>query len=100
MTALFSKDVWVVLGIVSGVFFIGTLIAIPILIVRLPNDYTCFWLPFQDSNRHLLQVKPTGPSAAKNLTVDEFVDVRASDFNRLQPAADSELATVATTGGL
>ena len=39
MTDLFSKDVWVVLGIVSGVFFIGTLTAIPILIVRLPNDY-------------------------------------------------------------
>ena len=39
MTALFSKDVWVVLGVVSGVLFIGTLIAIPILIVRLPNDY-------------------------------------------------------------
>jgi hypothetical protein len=39
MMALFSKDVWVVLGVVSGVFFIGTLIAIPILIVRLPNDY-------------------------------------------------------------
>jgi hypothetical protein len=39
MTALFSKDVWVVLGVVSSVFFIGTLIAIPILIVRLPNDY-------------------------------------------------------------
>ena len=39
MTALFSKDVWVVLGVVSGVFFIGTLIAIPIVVVRLPNDY-------------------------------------------------------------
>jgi hypothetical protein len=39
MAALFSKDVWVVLGVVSGVLFIGTLIAIPILIVRLPNDY-------------------------------------------------------------
>ena len=39
MTDLFSKDVWVVLGIVSGVFFIATLIAIPIFIVRLPNDY-------------------------------------------------------------
>ena len=39
MTFLFSKDVWVVLGVVSGVLFIGTLIAIPILIVRLPDDY-------------------------------------------------------------
>ena len=39
MTVLFSKDVWVVLGVVSGLFFIGTLIAIPILIVRLPDDY-------------------------------------------------------------
>ena len=39
MTVLFSKDVWVVLVVVSGVFFIGTLTAIPILIVRLPNDY-------------------------------------------------------------
>ena len=39
MTVLFSKDVWVVLVVVSGVFFIGTLTAIPILIVRLPDDY-------------------------------------------------------------
>lgn len=39
MTVLFSKDVWVALGVVSGLFFIGTLIAIPILIVRLPDDY-------------------------------------------------------------
>ena len=39
MTFLFSKDVWVVLGVVSGVLFIGTLIAIPMLIVRLPDDY-------------------------------------------------------------
>ena len=39
MTDLFSKDVWVVLVVVSGVFFIATLIAIPFLIVRLPNDY-------------------------------------------------------------
>jgi hypothetical protein len=39
MTFLFSKDVWVVLGVVSGVLFVGTLIAIPILIVRLPDDY-------------------------------------------------------------
>jgi hypothetical protein len=39
MTVLFSKDVWVLLGVVSGVFFIATLIAIPILIVRLSDDY-------------------------------------------------------------
>jgi len=39
MTVLFSKDVWLLLGVVSGVFFIATLIAIPVLIVRLPNDY-------------------------------------------------------------
>ena len=39
MTDLFSKDVWVLLGVVSGVFFIGSLVAIPILVVRLPDDY-------------------------------------------------------------
>jgi hypothetical protein len=39
MTVFFSKDVWIVLVVVSGMFFIGTLTAIPILIVRLPNDY-------------------------------------------------------------
>jgi hypothetical protein len=36
---LSSKDVCVTLGIVSGVFFIGTLIVVPILVVRLPDDY-------------------------------------------------------------
>jgi hypothetical protein len=39
MTDLFSKDVWVLLGMISGVFFIGSLVAIPILVVRLPDDY-------------------------------------------------------------
>jgi hypothetical protein len=39
MMDLFSKNVWVMVGIVSGVFFIGSLVAIPILVVRLPDDY-------------------------------------------------------------
>jgi len=39
MSDLLSKDALVILGILSGVFFVGTLIAIPIVLVRLPQDY-------------------------------------------------------------
>ena len=39
MGDLFPKDVLVTLGVLSGVFFIGTLIAIPMVLVRLPHDY-------------------------------------------------------------
>lgn len=39
MEDLLSKDVWLTLGVLSGVFFIGTLLAIPIVLVRLPHDY-------------------------------------------------------------
>ena len=34
-----SPQTWLALGILSVVFFIGTLIAIPIIMVRLPVDY-------------------------------------------------------------
>jgi putative transmembrane protein PGPGW len=34
-----SPKAWFALGLVSVVFFIGTLIAIPIILVRLPVDY-------------------------------------------------------------
>lgn len=36
---LFSSEVLLLLGLMSGVFFVGTLIAIPIVLVRLPHDY-------------------------------------------------------------
>jgi|SRR6185295_216117 len=39
MTELISKETLILLGILSVVFFIGSLIAIPILLVRLPVDY-------------------------------------------------------------
>jgi hypothetical protein len=34
-----SNDMFLALGILSAVFFVGTLIVIPILLVRLPVDY-------------------------------------------------------------
>lgn len=39
MKDLISEETLIVLGILSGVFFIGSLIAIPILLVRMPVDY-------------------------------------------------------------
>jgi hypothetical protein len=39
MENLFSKEVLLALGLLSGVFFIATLIIIPIVLVRLPDDY-------------------------------------------------------------
>ena len=39
MTDLISQETLILLGILSVVFFIGSLIAIPILLVRLPVDY-------------------------------------------------------------
>ena len=39
MENLFSKEMLVALGVLSGVFFLATLIAIPIVLVRLPEDY-------------------------------------------------------------
>ena len=39
LTDLLSKETLVLLGILSVVFFVGSLIAIPILLVRLPVDY-------------------------------------------------------------
>ncbi len=39
MTALLSVSVLVALGVSSIVFFVGSLIAIPIVLVRLPADY-------------------------------------------------------------
>jgi hypothetical protein len=39
MANLVSNDVLVALGILSVVFFLGTLIAVPILILKIPADY-------------------------------------------------------------
>lgn len=39
MTDLLSKESFILLGIISAVFFVASLIAIPILLVRLPVDY-------------------------------------------------------------
>jgi len=39
MADLISKETLILLGILSVVFFVGSLIAIPILLVRLPVDY-------------------------------------------------------------
>jgi len=39
MTDLISNETLILLGILSVVFFVGSLIAIPILLVRLPVDY-------------------------------------------------------------
>ena len=39
MADLFSKETLILLGILSVVFFLGSLIVIPILLVRLPVDY-------------------------------------------------------------
>jgi hypothetical protein len=39
MADLISKETLILLGIVSVVFFLGSLIVIPILLVRLPVDY-------------------------------------------------------------
>jgi hypothetical protein len=39
MENLLSKEMLVTLGILSGVFFVATMIAIPIVLVKLPDDY-------------------------------------------------------------
>lgn len=39
ITNVVSAEVLVGIGVVSGVFFVGTLIAIPIILVRLPANY-------------------------------------------------------------
>ena len=39
MADFIPNEAWFTLGIVSVAFFIGTLIAIPIILVRLPADY-------------------------------------------------------------
>jgi hypothetical protein len=39
MENFFSKEMLVTLGVLSGVFFLATLIAIPVVLVRLPEDY-------------------------------------------------------------
>jgi hypothetical protein len=39
MVDFIPNEAWFTLGIVSVAFFIGTLIAIPIILVRLPADY-------------------------------------------------------------
>lgn len=36
---LASRDVWIVAGVVSAAMFVGTLVAIPWLVARLPVDY-------------------------------------------------------------
>jgi len=37
--SLLSAKAWFALGILSAAFFVGTLIAIPIILIRLPVDY-------------------------------------------------------------
>lgn len=39
LEALFPRDVWITLTILSILFFVGSLIAIPFIIVKLPADY-------------------------------------------------------------
>jgi len=39
MMSMFSNEMLLLMGILSAVFFVGSLIAIPILLVRLPVDY-------------------------------------------------------------
>lgn len=39
ITNLVSTETLVALGVISGVFFVGTLFAIPIILVRLPANY-------------------------------------------------------------
>lgn len=61
---LVSRFYW--LGIVSVVFFVGTLIAIPIIITKLPDDY------FSRSHHHLFlphipQIVRIGLIAIKNI---------------------------------
>lgn len=39
VTSLVSAEVLVAVGLVSGAFFVGTLIVIPVILVRLPANY-------------------------------------------------------------
>lgn len=39
ITKVVSAETLIAIGVVSGVFFVGTLIAIPIILVRLPANY-------------------------------------------------------------
>ncbi len=39
ITNVVSTEVLIAIGVISGVFFVGTLLAIPIILVRLPANY-------------------------------------------------------------
>ncbi len=39
LTDLFSSEIFVTVGALSGLMFVGSLIAIPLILIRLPSDY-------------------------------------------------------------
>ncbi len=67
-----SKDVWVLLGILSVTFFVGSLIIIPILLVRLPSNFFDEESP-RDSRSTRHPVARWTVSILKNLTGAVFL---------------------------